>query len=450
MKKTKIQLIALALFSATSSIYAVDLFQSYQAALSYNADYLKQIANNQAAQELPNIARAVLLPQIGANAALTENYFDQQGMNAFYHQPTYAAQLTQVVVDFNKFSTLSKNKLSSQLANLQLTNAQQLLMVKVSQAYFDVLYAEDKLVATKRTKEAFEKQMKQADAAFKAGAVTIADVNDAKSGYDTAIAQEIQDTNNLIIKKNNFHNITGLDADQIQPLQDSIALNLPDPQSDSQWAEIAKQGNLNIKIATMQTNVAKENISIARSGHYPTLNFNAQYQYQDTSTLDSTNIPAAAIPNLSYPGGPLSTYGVGSALLSLSIPISAGGAINAQTRQAADNYSASVQQQVATERNTNQEVRNAYWQVANGVSIVNAQKTALTSAKTKLSSDELGYQVGLRNSVDLVNSQKNYYDIYQIYQQSKYQYLMAQVNLEYLSGKINSEFLQKINSNINQ
>ena len=447
MKKISILVIT---SSLAINCFAVDLFQSYQAALSYNADYLKQIASNQAAQELPNIARSVLLPQIGASAAMTENYFDQQGTNAWYHQPTYGAQLSQVVVDFSKFSTLSKNKLSSQLADLQLADAQQQLIVSVAQAYFDVLYAEDKLVATKMTMEAFDQQKKQAEAAFQVGSVTIADVNDAKSGYDSATALVIQDTNNLIIKKNNYHNITGLDADQVQPLQENIALTMPEPQSENQWSELAKQGNVNLKIATKQTNIAKEEISIARSGHYPTINFNAQYQYQDSSTLDSTNMSPERAAALAYPGGPLSTFGVASALLQLSVPISTGGTSNAKTRQAADNYTASIQQQTATERNVNQETRNSYWQVANGVEIVKAQKTALKSAKTKLDSDKLGYQVGLRNSVDLVASQKNYYDTYQSYQQSKYQYLMAQVNLQYLSGKINGEFIQQLNSNINQ
>lgn len=433
---------------ASNSVFAIDLFQTYQAALSYNADYLKAIANNAAGQEQQNLAHAQLLPQIGAKAALSENYFNQAGVNATYHQPTYAAQLNQVVIDFGKYSTYVKGKYASQLADLQLINARQQLMVNVTQSYLDVLYAGDKLQATQMTKNALEKQMTQANAAFEAGTVTIADVNDAKSGYDAAVAQEIQDTNDLISKSNNFRNLTGVDPERLQPLQDSINLLLPTPQSDLAWAKIAESGNLNIKIATKQADMAKEDISISRAGHYPTVNFQAQYQYQDTSTLDGGNITPAMMPSLTYPGGPLSTYGVGSAMFTVSVPISSGGGVSSQTRQAADNYSAAQQQLLSVERTTNQNVKNAFWQVQNGVGIVNAQKTALLSAKTKLNSDTLGYQVGVRNSVDLVSSQKDYYQTFQTYQLSRYQYIMAEVMLQYLGGNISEEFLQKLNADI--
>jgi outer membrane protein len=109
---------------------------------------------------------------------------------------------------------------------------------------------------------------------------------------------------------------------------------------------------------------------------------------------------------------------------------------------------ASQQQLLSVERQTDQNTRNTYWQVQNGVNIVKAQETALKSAKTKLDSDQLGYQVGVRNSVDLVNSQKNYYQTFQTYQQSRYQYLMARIQLRYLSGSVNSDFIKQMNQNI--
>ena len=148
------------------------------------------------------------------------------------------------------------------------------------------------------------------------------------------------------------------------------------------------------------------------------------------------------------PGTPLSSYGTGSAGVQLNIPIYSGGGVNAQVRQAKANYEVARQQLVSTERQTDQNIRNTYWQVQNGVSIVKAQQTALKSAKTKLDSDKLGYQVGVRNSVDLVNSQKNYYQTFQTYQQSRYQYIMARIQLRYLSGSIDDKFIKQINTDI--
>lgn len=433
-----------------NNAFATDLFQTYQFALGYNADYLKAIASGEALQEQKNIARSALLPQIGAQAGISENYFNQGGANAFYHKPTYGAQFTQAIIDFGKFTTYTKGKFAAQLAVLQVENARQQLIVAVTQAYLAVLYAQDKLQATQMTKTALDKQMKQAEAAFKVGTVTIADVNDAKASYDASSAQEIQDTNDLISKKNDFHNLTGINPELIQPLQENIDLSLPNPESEGDWERIASNKNLNVKIASKQVDMAREDISIMRSGHYPTVSFKAQYQYQDTSTLDTNDINPANMAMYTYPGGPLSTYGAGAAMLQISLPLSSGGLVTGQTAQAADNYTASQQQLSAVERQTAQNTKNAYWQVQNGVSIVKAQKAALLSAKTKLNADKLGYQVGVRNSVDLVASEKNYYQMFQLYQQSRYQYLMAKANLQYLSGVIDESFLQKLNANIQQ
>jgi outer membrane protein len=212
---------------------------------------------------------------------------------------------------------------------------------------------------------------------------------------------------------------------------------------------MGESGNLNIKVSQKQVEMANQDVHIAISGHLPTLNVNGTYQYQDTGGLDNTNATAAQVQQLtSVPGTPLSSYANGGVGLQLNVPIYSGGSVNAQVRQARATYVASQQQLVSVERQTDQNIRNSYWQVLNGVGLVKAQQTALKSAKTKLDSDQLGYQVGVRNSVDLVNSQKNYYQTFQTYQQSRYQYLMARIQLRYLDGSINDKFIQDINTNI--
>lgn len=436
---------------AVSTSYAFDLTYAYQQALGYNADYLKQIASTNASQEQINLARAQLLPQISANASISENYFNSQGIAAYYHQPTYGANLQQVIFDWGKYSNFSKGKFATQVGDLQLANAKQQLLVTVAQAYFDVLYAKDTLQAIQMTKTALEKQMNQAKKSFEVGTVTIADVNDAQAGFDSSAAQEIQATNDLIYKKNIFQNLTGLDPEQIQPISDDINLVLPTPDNVDNWANNAKQNNLNIKVADKQVAIANEDVNIAISGHLPSLNLNGSYNYNDTAGIDGVSGPQSAINNISnIPGTPISSYGVGSLGVQLNVPIYSGGGVNAQVRQARANYQAAQQQLISVQRQTDQNIRNTYWQVQNGVSIVKAQQTALKSAKTKLDSDQLGYQVGVRNSVDLVNSQKNYYQTYQTYQLSRYQYLQARIQLRYLSSSIDDKFVQDIDANIKQ
>ncbi len=426
---------------------AFDLAFAYQEALTYNADYLKTIASNDAGQEQKNIAMAKLLPQINATGSINENYFNQSGNYALYNQGIVSASLTQVVFDFSKFSSYSKGKYAGMVTELQLENAKQQLLVTVSQAYFDVLYAKDTLTAIQKTKEALEKQMNQAKRAFEVGSVTIADVNDAQAGYDSSAAQEIQATNELINKKNIFRNLTGLDPEKIQPIKDSINLESPKPSNADTWSIMAESGNLNVRVADKQVAMADEDVNIAISGHLPTVNVVGNYQYQGTGNLDSSTLNTSN-DSSNVPGTPLSSYSVGGVGAQLNVPVYQGGGVNAQVRQARANLVAAKQQMVSVERQTDQNTRNTFWQVQNGVSIVKAQQTALKSAKTKLDSDQLGYQVGVRNSVDLVNSQKSYYQTFQTYQQSRYQYLMARVQLRYLSGSINPDFVKQINQNI--
>lgn len=426
---------------------AFDLAFAYQEALTYNADYLKTIASNDAGQEQKNIAMAKLLPQINATGSMSENYFNQSGSYALYNQGIVSASLTQVVFDFSKFSSYSKGKYAGMVTELQLENAKQQLLVTVSQAYFDVLYAKDTLTAIQKTKEALEKQMNQAKRAFEVGSVTIADVNDAQAGYDSSAAQEIQATNELINKKNIFRNLTGLDPEKIQPIKDSINLESPKPSNADTWSIMAESGNLNVRVADKQVAMADEDVNIAISGHLPTVNVVGNYQYQGTGNLDSSTLNTSN-DGSNVPGTPLSSYSVGGVGAQLNVPVYQGGGVNAQVRQARANLVAAKQQMVSVERQTDQNTRNTFWQVQNGVSIVKAQQTALKSAKTKLDSDQLGYQVGVRNSVDLVNSQKSYYQTFQTYQQSRYQYLMARVQLRYLSGSINPDFVKQINQNI--
>ena len=427
---------------------AFDLVSAYSGALNYNADFLASIAKNQAGQEKQVQGRSALLPQIGATGGISENYLNTNGASIYYHQPTLTASLQQVAFDFGKFSQYTKSKFATQVADLQLELAKQQLMVNVAQSYFDVLYAMDTLSAIRVNKAAFERQLQQARQSFKVGTVTIADVNDAQASYDASVAQEISDENDLINKKNIFRNLTGLDPEQIQPLKTDIELVSPNPDNVAKWSEIAKTGNVNIKISSKQLEMAEQDVSIAVAGHIPTVGAAVNYQYAGTATIDAGD-PAQLSNNAPLqPGSISSSYGFGTAGVKANIPIYSGGNVSSQVRQARSTYQATLQQLISVQRQTDQSTQNAFWQVQNGVSIVKAQTQALKSAQIKLKSDQTGYTVGIRNSVDLINSEKNFYQAIQNYNQSRYQYLNYRLQLRYLAGNIDQDFLKQINTNI--
>jgi outer membrane protein len=432
---------------------AFDLTASYQKALSFNADYLASIANNQAGQEAVVQGQAQLLPQLSAGAGVNEAYLASGSSNVSYYQPIVQAQLQQVVVDFNKFSNFSKSKFATQLSDLEFINARQQLIVQVGQAYFELLNAEDMLQSVKMTKNALNQQLEQANTAFRVGTITIADVNDAKSGYDTATAEEIQSENEVINKKNIFANITGMNPEMVQPILESIDLTYPNPDSVDEWAQMAKMGNISIKIAAKKMSMAAEDISIAKSGHLPVVSFVGSYVFQGTANITGTDsVATQQLVNTlqTIPGFPLSTYtGVG-ALLQVNIPIYSGGNVSSQVRQQINLYEAARDDLLETTRQTDKNIRNAFLEVHNGVEEVKALSQALNSARIKLQSDKTGYRVGVRNSINLVNSEKNYYQTWQSYNQARYQYLIARLQLEYLAGRIDDDFLNMINANIKQ
>lgn len=433
-----------------SHAYAFDLVEAYNNALSYNASFLAAISTNQAGQEYQVQGRSALLPQVSGTGGISENYLNSTGSTIYYHQPTVSATLQQTAFDFGKFSKYTKTKFATQVADLQLELAKQQLIVNVGQAYFDVLYASDTLDAIRVTKIAYSRQLEQAKRAFKVGTVTIADENDAQSSYDAAVAQEIQAQNDLINKKNIFRNITGLDPDQIQPLVKDIDLVSPNPDNVTKWSELAKSGNINIKIASKQLEMAGQDVSIAIAGHIPTLGAQAQYQYAGDAVVDGGSSDSQQQQSANSPGALNSSYGYGAVGLQATVPIYSGGAVSSQVRQAKSTYKSTMEQLVSVERQTDQSTQNAFWQVQNGVSIVKAQTQALNSAKIKLKSDQTGYSVGIRNSVDLINSEKNLYQAIQNYNQSRYQYLNYRLQLKFLAGQLDPDFLKQINVNVGQ
>jgi outer membrane protein len=443
----------MAITGITGHCIAFDLDEAYRRALGFNADYLAQVAATDAGVEVQNQALSLLLPQINANAAYNQNYLSSFGMTVTYTQPSVSAQFQQIVFDFGKYSTYTKGKFAAEVANLQLTNARQKLMVNVAQAYFDILYAVDNLNAIRMNKDAFLTQMQQAQKSFDSGTVTVADVNDAKANYDSALAQSIQAENNLMNRKTIFHNMTGLNPDLVQPLIDQIILELPSPESASSWSDMMKAANLNVKIARTQLNMAKEDISIARSGHFPSLSVVGNYQMYGTSNINGADSAATQtyfnqLSNI--PGIPSASYSMAAVGLQLSIPIASGGGINSAIRAAIANYEAAQDQLTATLRQSDQLIINAFYQVLNGVNIVRAQTQALKSAKLKLDSSKTGYKLGIRNSVDLVMAQNEYAKTLLSYNQARYQYLTYRLQLEYLAGKIDTDFIHLINNNILQ
>lgn len=429
-------------------VYGFNLSDAYQNALLYNADYLAKIFQNKANQESQNQSISYLLPKVSISSGINEIYTDSLSAGSgyyVYHQPFAGLNFSQVIVDFSKFSAYTKSKYATQVADLVLEDAKQALFLDVAKAYFDLLCAMDTLEATKMNKNADEQQMIQAQKRFNAGVATITDFNDAKASFDKMNAKVIQMETNLISKQNNFKNLTGLNPELIQPLIDNLSLVPLTPNNVEEWVNYANMGNLKIKIANKKLQMAGEDISVEKSGHLPNLNLSGTYRYTDTANVDTSSVTSTYSNISGIPSSNQVTFG-----LQLNIPIYSGGVISSKVREMIATYESEQQLLVFAKREAQQNVRNSFWKAQNGTHLINAQIQALKSAGLKLKSDKIAYQSGIRDSIDLLNSQKDYYAVLQDYNQAKYDYLYSIVELNYHAGKINLDVFRQINTNIKQ
>ncbi|TXH59651.1 MAG: hypothetical protein E6Q89_01955 [Bacteroidia bacterium] len=432
--------------------YAFDLSDAYQHAITYNAKYLASIAENQAKQEKKTQGLASLLPQFNAQISVSENPTDlyESGLFYSYNQPSGNITFSQVIFDFSKYSAYVKSKYETSAADLTLEDAQQNLMVLVANAYFDVLNATDILNADKAYEQVTAHSMIEYKKRFEVGMASIADYNDQKAEHDNIAATLISDQNDLVDKKNKFHNLTGLDTNLIQPTIQDINLVLPHLDSIDSWANYAKKDNISLKAGRLKLAMADEDISIAKAGHMPTIGVNASANYQGTSTLDGSNSQQAFNLGQSAMGSMNASYVQGSIALNLNVPLYSGGAVNSKVREAISSYEQASKLLLEQERSLDQQVKLAYLQVYNGVDLIKAKKQALDSAKIQVKSTTLGYEVGKRTSLDIVTAQNKYYAVVKGYASERYNYLKAILNLNYLAGRINKEVINYVNANIQQ
>lgn len=425
-------------------VSAKDLIDAYQSAIFHNADYLQEVFQYESSTEDLVQKKSLFFPQVSSSATLSQNYLNFGGP-LYYYQPAANFQLQQVIYDQTKFAQYTKSTQSLIFANLKLRLALQKLILNVIQSYFAVLYAYDILSTIKVSKEYFKKQLDFVKTQ-RFELATQVDLADAKAAYDAACVDEIRVTDDLANNKKNFFTITGTNADLIQPLEEHIMDFKLDFKSSSK--ESVYQNNLAIKVAHAQAKINAEDININKSGHFPTASLFFNYQYQGVPNFNLFPGNALVNQNNNILGSILSAYNVGSIMLQINIPFYSGGGISSKVREAMNMYTAAKEQLADVINQQEREMEQSLWQIDNGQNIIHAYTQALKSAKLKLSADTIAYKMDLRNSIDLTKSIKSYYNALQNYNQSRYQYLNAQVKLKYLLGQLDLESLKRINLNI--
>ena len=412
---------------------AMTLLEAFNAAQAYDSQLASARGTRDAAREKSTQGFAGLLPTVSATANINRinTHLTTTGIDRTidYTQEVYQLQLRQPIYNRNNFELYEQSKLQVNAGEIQFEQARNDLALRVAQSYFDVLAAQDVISFIGAQKIAITEQLESAKRNFEVGTATITDTHEAQARFDLALAQEIAAQNDLEVKRNAFAAITGQVPPELRSLRSGVKLSSPQPSSMEQWVQSAETGNFNVIVQGLLTDIAKLEISRNRSGHLPTLDGVAtQSQRKDlTFTSPTTN----------------TTTAVG---FQLTIPLFAGFSTTSKIREAIALENQSRANLDTAKRTAMQSARAAFLGVQSGLSQIRALEAAEVSSNSALESNKLGYDVGVRINIDVLNAQQQLYSTRRDLAKARYDTLVNGLRLKAAAGSLGEVDLAELNA----
>lgn len=416
---------------------ATTLLDIYQLAIENDPQYRGVEAGYRASLETKSQSRALLFPSINLTADSTTNKQKTITANRFSRVGTldfdsngYTVSLTQPLLNYDYFIQLRQSDASIGEARAKLSAAQQALMVRISERYFDALAALDGLEFAHAEKRAIERQLEQTRQRFEVGLIAITDVHEAQAAYDLVTAQEILADNLLASQHEALAEITGRYHKKLATLSAETPLITPEPADIGKWGDTALNQNFQLLAAEFSYNSARDEIKRQRAGHLPTLELNANHTYSDSK---GGNLGSSETENQSIE-------------LRLNMPLFQGGATSSRTRQAqrlADQSREAYEQQ---RRATLRQARDAYLSVLAEINRVKALGQAVISAQSALDATEAGLEVGTRTTVDVLDTRRELFRAQRDHARSRYDYILNTLRLKEAAGILTTADLELINS----
>ncbi|SEM97052.1 outer membrane protein [Nitrosomonas marina] len=420
--------------ASSSASWAANLMEIYQEALEKDAQYQSARADYQAAQEKIAQGRAGLLPSVNLSATRQTQEVDTTlGPPVTIQNRGIVISATQPLIRFENFIIYSQSKTQVSQAESQFVLAAQDLILRVAQAYFNVLDAQTDVEVAEAQKTAILKQLEQAQRNFEVGVATIVDTNEAQARFDLTLSQEIAARNALEISKRALQSIINRFPGQLASAHEisTELLSLPYISMD-EWVAAAEAQNYMIKIQQAAYDLANKEVKKAWAQHYPTVDLVAQYS-------DQTGVGGA----ITGRGIDLTSKSIG---LQLNLPLFQGFGTQSRVREAIANQEKAQHDLENTRRDMMLQVRQQYLNVTNGIAQVKALKQALVSSQTQLDSTMLGQEVGVRTEVDVLNAQQQFYSARRDLAKAYHGYLMSRLRLSAEAGELDEEVLQQINT----
>jgi outer membrane protein len=433
----KLRLLPLTLSLAaflTGQAQAQSLVQLYEAAKGYDAAFKSAQAQYQANLSKAEQAKAFLRPTAGLGATVSESDFNNltsTNVDARYGTRTATLSASQPLFRPANMAGYQQGMKQVGLAQAQLKAAEQELIVRVSQAYFEVLTAQESLAFVKAQKTAVSEQLAAAKRNFEVGTSTITDTREAQARFDLVTAQEIAAENDLRVKKLALDQSVGTPNTQPVPLKSGANLNATVTGSADTWAQQAADQSPSVEQARIGLEVAQLETEKAKAGHMPTLDLTASY---GGTRFRNGNLTSRVDNNTATIG------------LSFNLPLYAGHATQNRIQETVALEEKARNDLEGAQRTVAQATRTAYFGVQSGLGQVKALEAAEASSQSALDANKLGYQVGVRINIDVLNSQSQLFQTKRDLAKARYDVLLGQMKLRQAAGVLKVEDVQSISA----
>ena len=417
---------------------AEDLLQIYREAQRSDPVFTAARHTLEAGRERLPQGRALLLPTLNLSGSATRSRTDTEFRDAAVpntirspDQVGYTLSLNQPI--FRMQNVIQYRQADHQVRQAEATfgQAYQDLIVRTAQSYFDVLAAQDTLALVRAQKEATAEQLAQAKRNFEVGTATITDTHEAQARYDLNSAQEIAALNDLESKRRALQILTGREIAELVPLRPDVRLSPPNPPDMAAWVDIAEKNAFPIQIAEAAAEVAALEARRSTAAHLPTLDFVATHGQTGASATSDSSV-----------GRDTTNTVIG---LQLAMPLFQGGALTSRDRETAALALRAKEDLENARRNAVLSTRQNYLLVSNGISLIAALEQALVSSQSALDSNRLGYEVGVRINIDVLNAQQQVFQTRRDLLVARYNTITNSLRLKAAAGALRDEDLEEVN-----
>ncbi|MFJ2380407.1 TolC family outer membrane protein [Pseudomonas protegens] len=410
---------------------ASDLLQTYRQALMHDAQYAAALSQQRAGEERLTQGRASLLPQISFDAQTIWSETEYEVVNGTIEQRRqnrgYGVQLVQPLFRWQNWIQYEQGGLQKMLAEVQAGSAGQALMLRVAQAYFNVLNSNDVIDALKQLQAADEEQLASASRSFQLGNANIVDVQEAQMSYDLTAAQLVKAQSDLALARHGLARITGRQPGPLKGLGRHVVLSSPQPANVNEWVAAAERGSFEVQVQELLLHIAGNEVRSRKADHLPTIDMVLSQNMQQSPNANTKRSESSSIG------------------LRFSMPLFSGGRTSSSAREAL-----ALQQQAEYEledirRSAALVAQEAWSGVMDGMAQVKALEVAKVSAEAAVNSNRLGYRIGVRVGTDVLQVQSQLSDIVQQLAKARYDVVLAHLRLKAAIGALSYDDLSEIN-----